>query len=180
MPLQLPKAEPRALTVHSRDRRQTWLADLHLVPASQLALERCQCSSLVSVLSGSALAVTEALIGRLVELEHTKAAQPPSSPLSAWGIGLVQGATGLLWQLSSQWRPAAGRTRLVPLGLGPSFPCPLKIETLNTHSHTHTYIFPRLCVWKLRARDSQGREGPQRTFQSWRNSPKNWGNMQGE
>lgn len=69
-----------------------------------------------------------------------KGSPAPLSLLRAWcWLRVVSGFGG---SFGSQWRLAGG-TGLVPLGppaplgLGPSSPCPLKIETHSTHTHVH-------------------------------------------
>lgn len=91
---------------------------------------------------GSAWAGTVAFAGRLVRCPHKGSQRPPPLPAQAQAGG---GGLSLLWQLCSRWRLARGQDQYPPgprlqLSLGPSSPCPLKMETL-THSHPTSSSF---------------------------------------
>lgn len=136
--------------------------------------------ALASVLSGFAWTVTAALTRRLGRLEHPKAAQPASSPLPAQVLVQAQGVLAFPSSFVPRggWQGGLGPALPGPpaqLGLGPSFPCPLKIET---HTLTHAFIFLSLCISELGTGDSLGWEGCPRTFHWWRSCPRrgeNWG-----
>lgn len=192
MRLWLHRAKPRALTVHSRGRRLAWLADLprylptrepwrdaHLWSQCPLALGLCLPSDQnIHMESGG----TETYQGR------------PAPFFSSFCLGHSVSSGCCLPSLAGFFPGEASRGEdktsapetSSPVGTGSQLPLPSK-DRNTQHTLTHIYTpssgFVSQNSEPETLRAGRGlREHLQKTFSknSWRNSPKNGGNIQGE